>query len=178
MTARWVAFVRNVMIGREGLHRPVLLDLFRQAGADSPRSYISTGNVTFTAAPADVDDVTAAVEAGVERIIGRHEPLYVRAVPYLAEMVSEEPFAAAPFPDPYERTVSFLLEPVRPPALPIESSRKDVVVFAARPSELFAVNRLVDGRTGGAGGMIEKALGQRVTTRGWNTVLRVVADPE
>ena len=46
---RQAAFVRNVMIGREGLHRQVLLDVVERAGGRAPRSYISTGNVTFDA---------------------------------------------------------------------------------------------------------------------------------
>ena len=178
MADRWVAFIRNVMIGREGLHRRVLLDLFQEAGAAGSRSYISTGNVTFTAARSRVASITTAVEAGLEEVIGRREELFVRAIPYLAGLVAEEPFAHGPYPDPSERTVSFLPEPRPSPVLPIESKRGDVIVFAARPGELFAVNRLVDGRTSGAGGLIERALGLRVTTRSWNTVLRVVADPE
>ncbi len=166
------------MIGREGLHRTVLLDLFADAGADDPRSYISTGNVTFTADCDEVERVAAAVEAGIEHVIGRREELFVRSVASLTELVAEAPFDGSPYPDPYERTVTFLPRPMSLPTLPLESRRGDVSVFAARAAELFAVNRLIDGRTGGAGGMIEKALGVRVTTRSWNTVLRVETDPE
>ena len=166
------------MIGREGLHRQVLLDLFTSAGAARPRSYISTGNVTFAAEGGDVEHITSVVERGIEGVIGRREGVYVRSVSDLADIVAAEPFTQAPYSDPYERTVSFLLQPLGRVDLPIESARHDVVVFAARPAELFAVNRLVDGRTSGAGGLIERVLGQRVTTRSWNTVLRIVADPE
>ena len=116
------------------------------------------------------------VEDGIELIIGRREPLYVRSISYLGDLVDSDPFAAAPYPDPSERTVSFLLRPADVD-LPFESRRGDVSVFAGTGRELFAVNRMVDGRTSGAGGMIERQLGQSVTTRGWNTVLRVVRDP-
>ena len=166
------------MIGREGLHRQVLLDLFLDAGAADPRSYISTGNVTFAAEGGDVARIGSVAEDRIEGVIGRREGVYVRSVSHLTDLVSEEPFARAPFSDPYERTVSFLWEPLDGVDLPIESTRRDVVVFAARSAELFAVNRLVDGRTSGAGGLIERVLEQRVTTRSWNTVLRIVADPE
>jgi uncharacterized protein (DUF1697 family) len=178
MAERFVAFVRNVMIGREGLHRVVLLDLFEGAGAGTPRSYISTGNVTFSTRPTDLGAITRAVETGIEHIIGRREPVFVRSISYLLELVDSDPFAAAPYPDPYECTASFLLHPTDLPDLPVESPRGDVSVFAGTNRELFAVNRMVDGRTGGAGGMIEKLLGEPVTTRSWNTVRRVVDDPE
>ena len=50
---RRVAFIRAIMIGREGLHREVVLDLFREAGAIQPRNHLATGNVSFTALAAD-----------------------------------------------------------------------------------------------------------------------------
>ncbi len=166
------------MIGREGLHRTVLLDLFERAGAGAPRSYISTGNVTFAAHRGELDHITRTVEHGIQQIIGRHEPIYVRSIEFLEELVASNPFGASPYPDPYERVVLFTRDPVEQLELPVESHRADVVVFAATDRELFAVNRLVDGRTSGAGGRIEDLLGARVTSRSWNTVLRIVADPE
>lgn len=176
---RFAAFVRNVMIGREGLHRDVLLDIFERAGATSARSYISTGNVTFTCPPRRTRAITERVEEGIAAVIGRHEGVYVRSLDYLDDLVATEPFAAAPFPDPFEHTVSFLRgADITIPDLPLESGRGDVVVFAATATELFAVNQMVEGRTSGAGGLIEKTLQDPVTTRNWNTVLRIVADPE
>ena len=58
---RYAGFVRAVMLGRDGLHRPVLLDCFRSAGADRPRSYLTTGNVTFTADERSVDRILVLV---------------------------------------------------------------------------------------------------------------------
>ena len=70
---RFAAFVRAVMIGREGLHRTVLLDIAEQAGGDEPVSYISTGNLTVDLEPTDVDRWRTEVEDGVEAVIGRRE---------------------------------------------------------------------------------------------------------
>lgn len=166
------------MIGREGLHRQVLLDIVAEAGGASPRSYISTGNVTFACPPSRVGAVTRRVERGIEGVIGRREGLYVRSIAYLEELVASAPFAEAPFADPYERTVSFLVAEVDLPPLPVVSKRGDVSIFATTGTEVFAVNRMIDGRTSGAGGLIETSIGESVTTRSWNTVLRVVANPD
>ena len=57
------------MIGREGLHREVLLDLFDTAGAGTPRSYISTGNVSFSSPATALADIAASVEEGIEASI-------------------------------------------------------------------------------------------------------------
>ncbi len=103
----YVAFVRAVMIGREGLHRPVLLDMFERAGAADPVSYISTGNVSFTVTPERLDDVVVAVEADLARLLGRPTPVFVRLFDDLAALVDSDPFAAAPFDDVDARLVTF-----------------------------------------------------------------------
>ncbi|NNF87929.1 MAG: DUF1697 domain-containing protein [Acidimicrobiia bacterium] len=174
---RYVGFVRNVMIGREGLHRPVLVEIFRAAGAAEPRSYISTGNISFSAQDKDVSDMTGTVEDRIAEVIGRHEPVFVRSVDYLRDLVASDPFATSPVSDPVDRTVSFTRDPLGDIELPVWSRRADVALFRATEREVFAVGRLVDGRTSGGGGLVEKTIGQPVTTRSWNTVLRIVADP-
>lgn len=44
---RWVGFVRNVMLGREGVDRALLLTTLHEVGAIEARSHLTTGNVTF-----------------------------------------------------------------------------------------------------------------------------------
>lgn len=179
MRERQAAFVRNVMIGREGLHRGILFELFAKAGAETPRSYISTGNVSFTAPSADLAAITCHVEKGLAQVIGRREEVFVRSIDYLQGLVASDPFADSPFRNPVERNVSFALAPIDPAALdlPVQSSRGDVSLFAATPAEVFCVARLVDGRTSGSGGLVESTLAQRVTTRSWSTILRITDSP-
>jgi uncharacterized protein (DUF1697 family) len=175
---RYVGFVRNVMIGREGLHRSVLVEIFHTAGATDARSYISTGNVSFSARPRTLAAIISGVEERIAEVIGRPEPVFVRSVDYLSKLVASEPFSSPPFPDPVERTVSFAHTPIEPGAvdLPIWSRRGDVALFGVTAGEVFAVGRLIDRTVNGGGGLVERTIGQAVTTRSWNTVLRVVAD--
>jgi hypothetical protein len=48
---RYVGLVRNVMLGREGLHRDVLLRPVDAAGGRSAQSHLAAGNLTFDTAP-------------------------------------------------------------------------------------------------------------------------------
>lgn len=170
-----VAFVRAVMVGREGLHREVLVDAFVGAGATDVVSYITTGNASFRAPAAEVDQIRVAVEVHLEEIVGRRTELFVRSHAELREMSRSDPFHDAPLTGRFDRVVTFL--PSSPPedlALPITSSDGDVVVFSAGPRELFTVSANVDGQSRGPGGMIERALGQRVTSRAWSTIERIL----
>ena len=97
------------MIGREGLHRQVLLDLVTAAGGGDPVSYISTGNVTFDLDDDLLPDWIARTEAGLATVLGRPGRIFVRSIPHLAALDDTDPFADAPFGDEIEeRTVSFL----------------------------------------------------------------------
>jgi uncharacterized protein (DUF1697 family) len=46
----YVGLVRNVMLGRQGLDRVLLLRLVDAAGGRSAESHLTTGNLTFEAA--------------------------------------------------------------------------------------------------------------------------------
>ncbi len=122
------------MIGREGLHREVLLDMFRRAGATEVVSYISTGNVSFDLPADGLDGPVARVERDLGDLLGRPTPVFVRSLDELSAMHAGDPWQRAPYPDAVERTVIFFRDEV-PAALPVpyESRRGDFSVFAAGP---------------------------------------------
>jgi uncharacterized protein (DUF1697 family) len=172
----YVAFVRAVMIGREGLHRQVLLDVFADSGAQRAASYISTGNVSFELADDDqLDELVDTVERGVTGVVGRETEVFVRSIDELSAIHRRQPFAATPFPEFQDAIVIMFRDRVPERLrLPIESPRGDWVVFAAGPREVFAVVRDVDGRRQSPGGVIERLAGERMTSRAWSTIDRIV----
>lgn len=177
---RHAAFVRAVMVGRDGLDRETLLGCFRDGGAANPRSYITTGNVTFDAVEADIWSIRAGVEAAIEAVVDRRTEVYIRSIPYLEALLAADPFSRSPVADAIEQEVSLTYSAIDPSTLelPIESPGGHLTVYHATSGEVFSAGRLVDGRQKGAGGWVERLLGQRVTTRTRRTILRVVEDPE
>lgn len=173
---RHVAFVRNIMIGREGLTRQVLLGFFEEHGASDPASYITTGNVGFTCAPNRLERVVRGVEESIAEVLGRSEELYVRTLDRLVEIASGDPYAGSLGEKASEKVVTFTHDPVELSVeLPLLSQRGDVAILGVDDREVYSVSILVDGRTRAPGGIIERLVQSRVTTRGWNTVQRVVA---
>ncbi len=171
-----VAFVRAVMIGREGLHRAVLLDMFERAGATDAVSYISTGNVSFRVEPADVAAIVESVESDLERLLERPTPLYVRTLDDLRGLLDDDPFADAPFDEVHARLVTFFRGEV--PAtieLPVDAANGDWSVFGRRRREVVSVTRaLPDRQPQDPGGVIQRVAGQPVTTRAIGTIERIV----
>jgi len=171
--SRHVAFIRNVMIGRSGLHRDVLLRIFADAGAHDPRSHLATGNVSFDWGGADMNELVVATQLGIERTMGRFEPVFVRSVAALRRSVESQPFRITPVRDFGHRCVTFTESPSRTD-LPIVSSRHDVYIFDFVGTDWFSVTRLVEGRGGNVNRMVETALSCAATTRNWNTIERIV----
>jgi uncharacterized protein (DUF1697 family) len=172
---RYVGFVRNVMVGRSGLSRDVLLGAFRDAGGADPVSYLATGNVSFDATEATLAQVIGSVETTVAEVLDRHEPVFVRGLSHLAGLVAVRPFAAFDRLDVRERCVTFLPDgQTWTHRLPFSPPRNDVTLIAANGACVFSVTRLVGGRPGTAGPIVERELGEPVTTRNWNTVERIV----
>jgi uncharacterized protein (DUF1697 family) len=46
---KYAAFFRNIMVGRKGLTRAVLVAAFERAGGLGVTSFLATGNIIFTA---------------------------------------------------------------------------------------------------------------------------------
>ena len=82
---RYVGLVRNVMLGREGLDRDVLLRLLHAAGGRDGVSCLVTGNLLFDAAPSRLDAVVRRLEGGMADVIGRREPVIVREAGWLTD---------------------------------------------------------------------------------------------
>ncbi|MBT8217684.1 MAG: DUF1697 domain-containing protein [Acidimicrobiia bacterium] len=172
ITIRRVAFVRNIMVGREGLSRERLLDCFAEAGARDARSHISTGNVTFFAD--DARAVADGAEAAIARIIGRTEEVFVRDLRFLRRLHRLEPFDG--LQDVHERVVSFGMRPFRiSEPLPLRTSRGDAAYFRVFGRQAFGYSRMVEGRTQSPAGLLERVAGQPITTRSWGTIEKILS---
>jgi uncharacterized protein (DUF1697 family) len=165
--------VRNVMLGREGLHRDVLLRLVDAAGGRSAASHLATGNLTFDAAPSQLNAVVRRLEDGIAGVIGRPEPVIVREAAWFRDLVAEEPFAAFPV-DQWEIAVAFLplrSAPLDPAAVPRIAGLQAVAV---RPHEMLMAGRR-DVRRPGATFLLPRPWRDEATTRAWSTVQRLAA---
>jgi uncharacterized protein (DUF1697 family) len=173
---RFAAFFRNLNLGRPGSpDRAQFVAAMEAAGAREVVSVLSHGNAAFNAGNQTqaVRLMTAAC-GHLHEACGWNGTVHVRSFGHLARLIEAAPFAAAPVDDVHERCVTFLPAHVALTALPLASARRDLEVFRASPTEAFSITRLVDGRPGGVNALLERLVKAPLTTRNWNTVVRVV----
>lgn len=165
---RRVAFIRAVMIGRDGLHRELVLDLFREAGATDPRNHLTTGNVSFAADDADVQRIVEHVERGIGAVASRSKDVFVRDLEALRRLV---PPAGDAIPPDGHLEIVFLPRDAPSTSLPLRSKSGLTAVFAATDQALWAFSTPPEA----PGGLVERALGMPVTVRAWSTIRKIVA---
>ncbi len=174
---KFVAFFRNVNLGqRNSPTRAQLESAFLQAGASSAASVLSNGTLVFSVADRFIAQSTAerACET-LRRVCGLSEPAFVRSLSYLAALAAEDPFADFGGLAVYERCISiFDLQENTHVELPLESQRKDCIIFRLDAGEAFSITLEVDGKAGYPTPVLESALGVPVTTRSWTTLRRVI----
>lgn len=164
------------MVGREGLHRQVILDIFRRAGAGDPRCHLATGNVSFDLEPAGIPALTEDVDAGLTAVVGRKIEIFVRGLDTLRRVDADAIYATAPFGEVEGRLVTYFHDTpdfgsVEVPGL-IQKGRTALLAIDGR--DVYSAIREVDGQMGSPGGLLEKLSGQRMTTRAWSTVEKIL----
>lgn len=175
---KFVAFLRNVNLGQPNSPtREQLESAFRQAGAPWAASFMSNGTLVFSSSDgAHAHQITQhACDILLEQCNMR-EPAFVRSLDHLARLVAEDPFLAFDRAEISERSLTlFDPEPAAAVQAPLESNRKDCLVFRIEDGDALSIGREVDGKSGYPTPVLEKALHTPVTTRSWTTILRLVA---
>lgn len=174
---RYAAFFRNLLLGRSGHPtRAQFIAALEAAGAREVVSLQAHGNAAFSAGSARQAATVARTACEDLHIrCGWQGTAHVRSMARLAELIDRQPFAAVPTDGIHERCVTFLpAAPSPAPALPIVGRRGDLQVFRFDGAEAFSVTRLVGGRPGNVNALLERLLQAPLTTRNWNTVVRVV----
>jgi uncharacterized protein (DUF1697 family) len=169
---RWVGFVRNVMIGREGLTQARLLEVAAASGATLARSHRATGNLSFEAPVRDIGAVVDALESGIGDVLGRPELVAVRRLDSIRALVDSDPFRGWD-PAEWALEVSFLRHDApRVTAAQLGDSRRTMVV-AVREREVMAARPIAGGARPHVNSLLQRASGLPATSRGWSTLVHI-----
>jgi len=146
------------------------------AGASAATSFLTNGTISFTARTnGAAQNVLARACELLHETCGLTEPGFIRSMDYLSEFVSHDPFGAIARDSVHACCVSFLpSEHSSLTELPAESKRRDVRVLQVTGTEVLSLSLQIGNTPGSPNAFLEKHLGIPVTTRNWNTVVRLV----
>jgi uncharacterized protein (DUF1697 family) len=166
---RYAAFLRGV--SPMNAKMPELRRAFERAGFTNVVTVISSGNVVFDAERASVRALERRAEAAMQKHLGHVFVTIIRPVNGLKKILRQDPLASFSLPPNAKRVITFLRDkPTKKLRLPIElhgtqilAMRGGMIYSAYVPSPKGAAFMTV----------IENALGKGVTTRTWETVVKV-----
>jgi uncharacterized protein (DUF1697 family) len=166
---RYAAVLRGVMPTNAKM--PALKTAFESAGFTDVRTILGSGNVVFTARKASEASLERRAERAMAEQLGRAFPTIVRSVEDLQAIVAADPYADFPISRGAKRVVTFLrAAPKVKPALPIELDGARVLCLRGREvySDYLRTPKGPVFMT-----LIEKTLGKEITTRTWDTVVKL-----
>jgi len=168
----YIAFIRNVMQGRQGLTKEKLKECFVKNGALDVCTHFTTGNVSFKIRESELPYLKQYVEKELFLILGRETPIFIRSLNELQALNLIELFQDKNTSSIHERCITFLDKtPIF--ELPQQSKRQDMEIFSIVNNNVLSVTKLINKRAGSPNKIIEKLTGQSASTRNINTVLKI-----
>ena len=169
-TGTFIALLRGVNVGQNLLKMERLREICSQLGFNHVRTYVQSGNVVFQAG-----GTAANLRAAIERkLLGETRlpvTVLLRTPAELKSILSRNPFIKEKGIDTTRLHVTFLCEPAAADGLKkLGEIKAGADRFRAAGTEIYLHCPDGYGNTKLSNSAIEKALGQRATTRNWNTV--------
>jgi|SRR5579875_1859690 len=173
----YVALLRGVNVGGKNV---VKMDALRAAlvaaGYGNVRTLLASGNVAFDAAETETGVLARDIGATLQRAFGRVIPVIVRTTRQIQELVASAPFVSVEVTPQTRLYVTFISEqPGVEATAPEPPGGTDLAIVRVTPSEVCSVLTLERTDSVSAMAELERRFGSRVTTRNWNTVVKLAS---
>jgi uncharacterized protein (DUF1697 family) len=168
---RYAAFLRG--ISPMNAKMPELKKCFEAAGFTDVTTVLSSGNVVFSARATSVASLERTAETAMKERLGRSFLTIVRPLDALRSILAADPYRAFRLETGSKRVVTFLRQSgTSQLSLPLEVD--GARILCRRGGEVFSAY-VPSPRGPVFMTLIEKTLGEEVTTRTWDTVKKVSA---
>jgi len=172
----YVAFLRGINVGgHKKIPMTMLRDAFLRLGFTSVKTLLASGNVIFDYEKQDTKTLSRTIETALEKAFGFPVDVIVRSRAQLKKIERSEPFMDIPVTDQTRLYITFLggkLKPTTPG--PYISPDGSFQIIKATNTEIFSILDLAKAQTPEAMNILEKQFGKKITTRNWNTIVKII----
>ncbi|GEN13219.1 hypothetical protein MFU01_82560 [Myxococcus fulvus] len=148
--------------------------MLAQLGCVDVKTYVQSGNAVF-ATKLGVAALTKGIEDALEQYMGRPIATTLRTLKQLQAIVDGNPFADVAT-NPSFLCVTFLSDaPTKAELAPLHAQDWGPELFQVAGKEIYSWYPNGQGKSALAGALGKLALRGTVTTRNWNTVLKLLA---
>ena len=172
----YVALLRGINVGGKNLIKMAeLRACFEKQGFRQVTTYIQSGNVLFTAAEPDPDELVHRIEGSLAATFGHQMGVVLRTRKQLQHVVGRAPDGFGAHPARYRYDVIFLKEPLTASTAMKSVLARQGVDEAHAGSGVLYFSRLISKATQSQlGRLTSLPIYQDMTLRNWNTTTKLL----
>ena len=171
----YVALLRGINVG--GHHKvpmAALRETLENMEFQQVKTLLNTGNVLFEAEKEPEKVLSEKIATQLEKTFGFPIPVIIRTAEDLKKIVAADPFREIKVTPATRLYVSFLADtPKSKLSLPYTSPDESFRIISVIDRTVFSVLDLDKTRSVDAMKILEKEFGKNITTRNWNTVIKI-----
>lgn len=173
----YVALLRGINVG--GHKKVPMVDLKKmmmEMGFTDVKTLLNSGNVVFKSKINASSSIEQEMESALEKTFGFPVPVLVRKGSDITQLVNSAPFADIDVTKDTRLYLTFVKsEPMNVPAQPWYSEDKSFTILKYENNVIHSVLDLSISKTIAAMKILEDSFGKDITTRNWNTVVKLEA---
>ena len=174
---QYVAFLRGINVGG---HKPLKMDAQRKAFESLRFQHVTTllasGNVRFETRSENTATLAKKIERRLATIFERDIGVIVRTIAEIQSLADAKPFKRIKVTPRTRLYVTFLSDKPKSVSKAPRSLAKNFEIVRVSSRDVCSVITLsANGQTTDLMAAIEKEFGRSVTTRNWNTIVRILS---
>jgi uncharacterized protein (DUF1697 family) len=174
---RYIAFLRAINVGG---HNTVKMDflrrLFESLGFSNVETFIASGNVVFETTSGNAQALAREIEKSLREALGYEVATFIRTGAELAAVANYKPFSRPDLDGAAALNIAFLAGGLDDKSSQrLMALRTDVDDFHVHGREIYWLCRKKQSGSKISNAVLEKAVGQKSTLRGANTVKKMAA---
>jgi uncharacterized protein (DUF1697 family) len=173
----YAAFLRGINnLGQKPVKMDELKKAFESLGFKNIKTLLASGNVVFDSPNSSPSALAKTIEEKLKKKLGHEIVVLIRTIRKLNRLAEMNPFKGIKLTPQTRLYVSFLSEkPKGGVKIPYKSPDKNFKLLRGTGKEVFGVVTLSQNTgTTDLMGYLEKEFGRKITTRNWNTILKVL----
>lgn len=175
---RYICLLRGINVGGHNkIKMAELRKMFEGLGFENVKTVLATGNIGFDApASKNIEDLGKQIHDEILRVFELDISVIMRVRDDIQQLVDSDPFADVEMTEDTRIYVSFLGD---------DSNKHNLKIPYSDPDGSFTIVAIKNGAACGARdaniktvdymSFLEKEFGKNITTRNWNTVLKIAS---
>ena len=172
---KFVALLRGINVGgNKKIPMAELKKVLEKTGLKNVKTLLASGNVVFETDSSKIDELQSSISSAIEKAFKFQVPVLLRSFPEIQRLIALDPFKQITVTPQIRLYVTFLSEKVNDKATTnLASLDKSFGIITKTRTEIFSVLDLSKTGTPEAMSALEKEFGKEITTRNWNTILKI-----